>query len=82
MFQVASHPTTFSHPAAWVHDDLSPVTSPSRSSFNNADIQLPRTLTRPTFMEVSREQIGAVAPELAGVPAEYIRKTLAEKVPR
>ncbi|KAF7986006.1 hypothetical protein HWV62_41334 [Athelia sp. TMB] len=82
MFQVASHPTTFSHPASWVHDDLSPVTSPARNSFNNSDIQLPRTLTRPTFSEVSRDQIAAVAPELANVPAEYIRQTLAEKTPR
>jgi hypothetical protein len=42
-------------------------------------VQLPRTLTRPPFAEVSREAIQAVAPELANVPAEYIRRGLRTK---
>lgn len=82
MFQVASHPTSFSHPAAWEHNDLSPVTTPMRSSFNTADIQLPRTLQRPAYAEVSRDQIAAVSPDLLDVPAEYIRRGLRAKTPQ
>lgn len=80
MFQVASHPTNFPvHHAVWQHDDLSPVTSPTRSSFSSADVQLPRTLQRPSYSEVSRDQIAAVAPELVDVPAEYIRRSICAK---
>jgi len=80
MFQVASHPTSFSAPhVVWEHDDLSPVTSPTRSNFSSADVQLPRTLQRPSYSEVSRDQIAAVAPELADVPAEYIRRSICAK---
>jgi len=80
MFQVASHPVNFSaHHPVWEHDDLSPVTSPTRSSFSSADVQLPRTLQRPSYNEVSRDQIAAVAPELADVPAEYIRRSMCAK---
>ena len=42
-------------------------------------VQLPRTLSRPQFSEVSRESISAVAPELANVPPEYIRRGLRAK---
>jgi hypothetical protein len=80
MFQVASHPVNFSgHHAVWEHDDLSPVTSPTRSSFSSADVQLPRTLQRPSYSEVTRDQIAAVAPELVDVPAEYIRRSMCAK---
>jgi len=83
MFQVASHPTNFSaHHAVWEYDDLSPVTSPTRSSFSSANVQLPRTLQRPSYSEVSRDQIAAVAPELVDVPAEYIRRSICAKTPQ
>lgn len=42
-------------------------------------IQLPRTLARPPFAEVSRDAIKAAAPELLNVPVEYIRRGLTEK---
>ncbi|KAF8152966.1 hypothetical protein B0H34DRAFT_663238 [Crassisporium funariophilum] len=48
-------------------------------SLGHSNIQLPRTLSRPPFAEVSREAIMAVAPELANVPAEYIRRGLRPK---
>lgn len=48
-------------------------------STSSAGIQLPRTLSRPSFTEVSRDSIMAVAPELANVPAEYIRRGLRPK---
>ena len=70
MFQVASHPTSFAaHPHA--HHHARPIPTPT--------VQLPRTLARPPFLEVSREAIIAVAPELANVPAEYIRRGLRPK---
>lgn len=68
MFQVASHPTPF---ATHAHHHPRPVPTPT--------VQLPRTLARPPFAEVSREAIMAVAPELANVPAEYIRRGLRPK---
>jgi hypothetical protein len=80
MFQVAARSANYSaHHAVWQHDDLSPVTSPTRNNFSSADVQLPRTLQRPPYSEVSRDQISAVAPELVDVPAEYIRRTMCVK---
>lgn len=67
MFQVASHPTSF----AAHHHHARPVPSPT--------VQLPRSLARPPFLEVSHEAIMAVAPELANVPAEYVRRGLRPK---
>ncbi|PPQ84204.1 hypothetical protein CVT24_004143, partial [Panaeolus cyanescens] len=68
MFQVASHPSSFSHHAHHGHHQQ--MTIP---------VQLPRTLSRPQFSEVSREAIIAVTPELANVPPEYIRRGLRPK---
>jgi hypothetical protein len=67
MLQVASHPTSFAAP----HHHARHVPTPT--------VQLPRTLARPPFLEVSREAIMAVSPELANVPAEYIRRGLRPK---
>jgi hypothetical protein len=67
MLQVASHPTSFAAP----HHHVRPIPTPT--------VQLPRILARPPFLEVSREAIMAVAPELANVPAEYIRRGLRPK---
>ncbi|KAF9460428.1 hypothetical protein BDZ94DRAFT_1266226 [Collybia nuda] len=72
MFQVASHPTSFTkHGHRYHQSSPAPASSPS--------VQLPRTLARPPFAEVSRDAIMAVAPELANVPAEYIRRNLRPK---
>ena len=68
MLQVASHPSSFSHPRQ--HPRPAPPIP---------TVQLPRTLARPSFNEVSREAIMAVAPELANVPPEYIRRGLRPK---
>ncbi|KAI5896904.1 clp1-like protein [Schizophyllum commune H4-8] len=38
---------------------------------------LPRTLQRPPLPRVPAESIGAIAPELAGVPVEYVKRHLA-----
>jgi len=74
MFQVASpiHPFSLhAHPHHMLQSTISP---PS--------VQLPRTLSRPQYSEVSRESITAVAPELANVPAEYIRRGLRARAPQ
>ena len=73
MFEIASHPTAF--------DLNSYAYAPRRPSAPSLGptVQLPRTLARPCFVEVSREAIIAAAPELANVPAEYIRKSLRSK---
>jgi len=72
MFQVATPVHAFSHHGHGHH--LSPMTAPA--------VQLPRTLSRPHYSEVSRESITAVAPELANVPAEYIRRGLRARAPQ
>ena len=69
MFQVASHPTSFSLP-------MDRATMPAPPS-----LQLPRNLARPAFTEVDRNAITAIAPELANVPFEYIRNHLAGQAP-
>ncbi|KAI0696538.1 hypothetical protein BC835DRAFT_1271759 [Cytidiella melzeri] len=69
MFQVASHPTSFSLPM----DRASMQTTPN--------LQLPRNLARPAFAEVERSAITAIAPELGSVPFEYIRNHLAGQAP-
>lgn len=69
MFQVPAHPTSFNmHGHGHQQAFAPPPQSPS--------VQLPRTLSRPHFMEVSRDAILAAAPELGDVPAEYIRRGL------
>lgn len=70
MFQVASHPSSFNRHGHGYH--LTPL--PPRSA--SPSVQLPRRLDRPRFSEVSRDAIIAAAPELAEVPAEYIRRGL------
>ncbi|KAF8644947.1 hypothetical protein AX16_008170 [Volvariella volvacea WC 439] len=66
MFQVAHQPASFD--MSYNH----------HSSGHVPTVQLPRTLARPAFVDVSPAAIQAVAPELAaaGVPIEYIRDRL------
>ncbi|KAH7915945.1 hypothetical protein BJ138DRAFT_996883 [Hygrophoropsis aurantiaca] len=42
-------------------------------------VQLPRTLQRPPYAEVPRQNVATVAPELADVPLEYVRRGLRVK---
>lgn len=94
MFQVATYPahqfqSQGHHRASHLvfeHDDLTPRSPHAHSTFpqscSNAGLQLPRTLARPPFSEVSRENIAVLAPELADVPAEYTRRGLRAKAPQ
>ncbi|KXN87159.1 Clampless protein 1 [Leucoagaricus sp. SymC.cos] len=72
MFQVASHPSAFalhSHGQYMAHQQQHlPTQSPA--------VQLPRTLSRPRFTDVSRDALIAASPDLADVPPEYIRRGL------
>ncbi|KAF8622971.1 hypothetical protein AX15_006600 [Amanita polypyramis BW_CC] len=71
MFQVASHPSAFGlHPHGQYH---------SPPHYHSPAVKLPRTLARPPFVDVSRDAIAAVAPELEGIPTEYIRRGLRPK---
>ena len=45
-------------------------------------VQIPRTLGRPDFKEVSSEVLASVDPDLAKTPADYIRDALEEIGPR
>ncbi|KAJ7618628.1 hypothetical protein FB45DRAFT_755942 [Roridomyces roridus] len=50
-------------------DDAPPAAAPPA-------IQLPQTLARPVFTDVSREALTAVAPQLVAVPTDFIRRYL------
>jgi hypothetical protein len=71
MFQVASHPSAFNLPShgQYMQHHASTPASPSA-------VQLPRTLSRPKFSDVSREALAAASPDLDDVPPEYIRRGL------
>ncbi|KAJ7243620.1 hypothetical protein B0H12DRAFT_1003913, partial [Mycena haematopus] len=47
----------------------------------NPALQLPRTLSRPAFTDISPDALAAAAPELATVPIEFIRHGLRAKAP-
>ncbi|KAK7683793.1 hypothetical protein QCA50_013169 [Cerrena zonata] len=70
MFQVASRPAPPHLASNMETHGHYPTQVPS-------SLQLPRSLQRPTFSEVSRDFIVQLAPELQDVPLEYIRKHLA-----
>ncbi|TFK32276.1 hypothetical protein BDQ12DRAFT_739501 [Crucibulum laeve] len=70
MFQVASHPTSFA-----MHGHGYQQSTHSSSSVSPT-VQLPRTLQRPSFADVSRDAIITASPECADVPAEYLRRGL------
>ncbi|CAK5278082.1 unnamed protein product [Mycena citricolor] len=77
MFQVASHPPSPAFLAPGRRDSYS---QSSRSS--PAPLQLPRTLARPKFDEVSPAALAAVAPELASVPLPFVRQGLRVTAPQ
>ncbi|KIJ63608.1 hypothetical protein HYDPIDRAFT_175946 [Hydnomerulius pinastri MD-312] len=48
---------------------------PAQQSYPS-NVQLPRTLQRPPYAEVPSQNVASVAPELAGVAIEYVRRGL------
>ncbi|KIO02618.1 hypothetical protein M404DRAFT_1002234 [Pisolithus tinctorius Marx 270] len=78
MFQVRpAHPIQTK--AIW--DEDLPTTPSAMASFPAqpsypSNIQLPRTLQRPPYAEVPRQNVLAVAPELGDVAIEYVRRGL------
>ncbi|KAJ7639724.1 clp1-like protein [Mycena polygramma] len=77
MFQVASHPAAFPHRDSHKQHRRPSYDQPSRST--SAVTALPRNLERPPFTDISRDALAAAAPELAAVPAEFIRHGLRAK---
>ncbi|KAJ6588161.1 hypothetical protein B0H19DRAFT_1098183 [Mycena capillaripes] len=80
MFQVASHPAAFPH-----HQQHHQRRDHRRPSYDTAAhapppaMKLPRELARPPFTDISRDALAAAAPELANVPADFIRHGLRAK---
>ncbi|KAF8920016.1 hypothetical protein CPB85DRAFT_1429482 [Mucidula mucida] len=74
MFQVASHPASFNQGTRNHH-------YPTQAQAPATSLQLPRQLDRPPVSDIPREVIAAANPELANVPAEYIRRGLGPKAP-
>ncbi|KAI5826085.1 clp1-like protein [Schizophyllum commune Tattone D] len=75
MFQVASHPSSFAtHGHGHHHSHHS--SSHHSSAHGSHGVNLPRTLQRPQFYDIPSRNIAAVAPDLAGVPIEYVRRGL------
>ncbi|KAG6330604.1 hypothetical protein ID866_8484 [Astraeus odoratus] len=76
MFQVRpAHPIQTK--AIWDEDLATPTMAsfPAQPSYPS-NVQLPRTLQRPPYAEVPRQNVIAVAPELADVAIEYVRRGL------
>ena len=75
MFQVASHPSSFAtHGHGHHHSHHS--SSHHSSAHGSHGVNLPRTLQRPQFYDIPSRNIAAVAPDLSGVPIEYVRRGL------
>ncbi|KAL7284679.1 hypothetical protein ACG7TL_001980 [Trametes sanguinea] len=74
MFQVVSRPA---HHHGAVPEPLNLMASHYQSSSVAQKLNIPRRLARPTYAEPSRDAVARVDPSLAGVPLEYIRRTLA-----
>ncbi|KAJ7201145.1 hypothetical protein GGX14DRAFT_699569 [Mycena pura] len=55
------------------HDHAAPLAPPA--------IKLPRTLARPPFADIARDALAAAAPDLAAVPADFIRHGLRATAP-
>ncbi|KAJ8487844.1 hypothetical protein ONZ51_g3937 [Trametes cubensis] len=83
MFQVASRPT---HHHGAVPEPLNLAMSHYQTTPVAQKLNIPRRLARPSFAEPSRDAITRIDPGLAGVPLEYIRRSLAgnanQRVPR
>ena len=69
MFQVASRHATVPEPLN--------LSSAHYSYPVEQKLNIPRRLARPAFSEPARDAVARLDPGLAGVPLEYIRKTLA-----
>ncbi|KAF7439797.1 hypothetical protein PC9H_000133 [Pleurotus ostreatus] len=84
MFQVAAHPTSFdSHKHGHGHrSSHSSSQHYHQQPAVSSSVQLPRTLARPPFADISREALTAASPELANVPSEYIRRRLRDTAPQ
>ncbi|PBK90654.1 hypothetical protein ARMGADRAFT_1014360 [Armillaria gallica] len=76
MFQVASYSTPFNMLPQ------QPRHAAAGAGHHCSSVQLPATLARPHYSEVSPSAIEAVSPDLAGVSPEYIRRSLRSETPQ
>lgn len=63
-------------------DDIQMADATSKPASTRIRVELPRTLGRPDFKEVSGQVLGSIEPDLAQTPADYIRDALEEIGPR
>ncbi|KAJ6565616.1 hypothetical protein DFH09DRAFT_1314907 [Mycena vulgaris] len=85
IFQVAAHPQSpaFSAPSHGEHHrERSSRYRHDAPTSRTGALSLPRTLARPPFTGIARDALLAAAPELSGVPAEFIRHGLRAKAPQ
>jgi hypothetical protein len=77
MYQVRpAHPIQTK--AIWDYEETATPTMasfPAQQSYPS-NVQLPRKLQRPSYAEVPRQNVAAVAPELSEVPMDYVRRGL------
>lgn len=78
MFQLRpAHPIQTK--AFWDSEDASSASASAMYSAQQSyptNVQLPRTLQRPPYADIPAHNLTAVAPELAGVAIEYVRRGL------
>lgn len=74
MYQVRpAHPIQTK--AIWDYEESATSTMASQQSYPS-NVQLPRKLQRPQYIEVPAQNIAAIDPELSHVPVDYIRRGL------
>lgn len=76
MFQLRpAHPIQTK--AIWDSEDAPPASAMySAQQSYPTNVQLPRTLQRPPYADIPAQNVASVAPELAGVAIEYVRRGL------
>lgn len=74
MYQVRpAHPIQTK--AIWDYEESATPTMASQQSYPS-NVQLPRKLQRPQYLEVPTQNIAAIDPELSHVPVDYVRRGL------
>jgi hypothetical protein len=74
MYQVRpAHPVQTK--AIWDHQQSATSTMAQQQSYPS-NVQLPRKLGRPRYIEVPAQNIAAIDPELSHVPVDYVRRGL------
>jgi hypothetical protein len=75
MYQVRpAHPIQTK--AIWDYEESATASTMAQQQAYPSNVQLPRKLQRPQYMEVPAQNIAAIDPELSHVPVDYVRRGL------